>query len=90
VTDANGKADPAAAAATQVKRIANASRDARLQLEVGEVRSSNTRAAGSVEPPSQTITAWQGLNARDGRPNGARRLGVRRKEPTALDGVANI
>jgi hypothetical protein len=84
------KADPAAAVATEVKRIANASRDAHMQLEVGEVRAANTRAGGSVEPPSQTITAWQGLNARDGRPNAARRLPVRRKEPTALEGMAYL
>ncbi len=90
VPGSNAKADPALAVATEVKRIATAARDARMQLEVGEVRASNTRAGGNVEPASQTITAWQGLNARDGKANAARRLAVRRKEPTALDGVAYL
>ncbi|MEK8105539.1 hypothetical protein NKG94_11060 [Micromonospora sp. M12] len=74
------------AAAEAVRRAARAARGEVRGLEIGEVRAAATNASGAVEPPAQTETVWEGLARPDGRPNGARRLPVRREQPAPLPG----
>jgi hypothetical protein len=60
---------------------------ARQFADVAEVRVTNGISAGESEPPSQTETVWRGLDGADGRANETRRVAIRRKRPTALEGV---
>jgi hypothetical protein len=81
-----GTAGAAASAARAIRTIAeDAAAGARLP-EVGEVRAAHT--SGTTEPPSQTLTVWRGLDTPDGRGNQARRLPIRRHNPSVFDGVA--
>lgn len=80
-------ASPGVAAAEAVRRVARSSRVESRSMEIGEVHAAATNASGAVEPPAQTTTVWEGLVRPDGRPNGSRRLAIRREEPSPLAGV---
>jgi hypothetical protein len=82
-----GSASPGVAVVEAVRRVVRASRVESRSMEVGEVRAAATNASGAVEPPAQTTTVWEGLTRPDGRPNGSRRLPIRREEPSPLAGV---
>lgn len=84
---ASASGDAKVAAAEAVVRAARMARGETRTLEVGEVRAAATAATGAVEPPAQTVTVWEGLAAPDGRPNGARRLPIRREHPSPQVGV---
>jgi hypothetical protein len=87
---ATAAASPGVSAAGAVLRAARRATGEVRTLEVGEVRAAATSASGTVEPPAQTEIVWEGLAARDGRPNGARRLAARREHPSPLNGVAYL
>ncbi|MFD1320631.1 hypothetical protein [Micromonospora sonneratiae] len=87
---ASSSSSSGVAAAEAVRRVARASRLEARSLEIGEVRAVATNASGAVEPPAQTATVWEGLVRPDGRPNGVRRLPVRREEPAPLNGVSYL
>ncbi len=78
-------ADAATHAAEAIRGLAGALIGARQELEVGEVRAATSH--GSDEPPGQTMTAWRGLAPADGAAGGARRLDVRREQPSVVRGV---
>lgn len=90
--DANGNtggtASASAAAARAVRTIAEDAAAAARLPEVAEVRAANTTIPEKGEPPTQTLTVWRGLERGDGRPNQARRLVVRRRQPMPFEGVA--
>jgi hypothetical protein len=87
---ASSAASPGVSAAGAVVRAARRATGEVRTVEVGEVRAAATSASGTVEPPAQTEIVWEGLAARDGRANGARRLAVRREHPSPLNGVAYL
>jgi hypothetical protein len=78
-----------AAAAAILTQAADAARSRRFP-EVGEVRRFNHSGGAAAEPPSQTETVWRGLIVPDGKENSARRLPVRRKEPSPVPGVSYL
>lgn len=78
----SGAVDAAHAIRDVAEQVAAVNRSA----EVGEVRAQHS--SGSSEPPSQTERLWRGLTAPDGRANQARRLPIRRHQPSPIDGVA--
>jgi hypothetical protein len=84
---ARGRSSSHAVDAAQTMRdAAERAAAANRNAEVGEIRASH--ASGSSEPPSQTERIWRGLVAPDGHANQARRLAIRRHEPSPIDGVA--
>jgi hypothetical protein len=87
---ASAAASPVVAAGDAIRRAARLASGEARGLDVGEVRAVATNASGAVEPPSQTETVWEGLVRPDGRPNGVRRLPVRREHPAPLPGVSYL
>jgi hypothetical protein len=87
--NSGGTANRALAAARAVKGVAEAAAAQARQPEVAEVRAMHSARPGGTteEPPAQTLTVWQGLIPPDGHPGQARRLPVRREQPTPQDGV---
>jgi hypothetical protein len=87
--NAGGTANAALNAARAVRTIAeDAAAGARLP-EVAEVRAMNSSepAGDETEPAAQTVRVWRGLEHGDGRPHQARRLPIRRREPSPFEGV---
>jgi hypothetical protein len=84
---ASPAASGAGAAAAAIAAHASEAAGARFFAEVGEVRRFNYSGGAAAEPPSQTETVWRGLIVPDGKENGARRLPIRRKEPSPVPGI---
>jgi hypothetical protein len=72
--------------ARAIRSVAEDAAAAARAPEVGEVRAANSTSSGD-EPPSQTETLWRGLARPDGRGNQARRLDIRRRNPSVFEGV---
>jgi hypothetical protein len=88
-TAASGaSANPGVEAAKAVQKIVDQVLAKREPADVGEVRAMTV--SGSAEPPGQTLTVWQGLEAADGKANQARRLDIDRKSPAPLRDVAYV
>jgi hypothetical protein len=77
-------ADPAANAASAIKEHLEDWTSNFSHLDVGQVRAVRSRTSGS-DAPSQTETAWEGLQEVDGNPNGTRRLPVDRDNAVRMD-----
>jgi hypothetical protein len=84
---ASASASGAGAAVAAIAAHATEAARGRRFAEVGEVRRFTHDGGAAAEPPSQTETVWRGLIVPDGKENAARRLPVRRKEPSPVAGI---
>ena len=75
-------------AAGAIETLVRREIEARRLPEVGEVRGMTSKAdKDDAEPPRQSLTLWQGLEAGDGNPNAARRRAIRRANVWQARGV---
>jgi len=86
--DADGDASPEGRAARAVRQQVRRHANAHRFPEAGEVR--RHTPTGTGEPPAQTLLVWRGLAPADGRPNGSRRLDVRREDPHRVPGIPYV
>jgi hypothetical protein len=84
--DNGNAANPAVDAASAIRRLAHSAVDSARLPEIGEVREGH--AETGADSVSQTVDVFRGLEPSDGKPNQARRLAVRRKNPARVEGVA--
>ncbi len=80
-------ASPEIEAARAVKQLSQGAVASKSFAEVGEIRQMNPETKGSNQPPSQTLTVWQGLEPGKGEPNQACSLPIQRPSPAPTSQV---
>lgn len=82
--------DRASAVARQVRDLARAAMGRIRLTEVAEVRSAVSRAGSPPEPPSQTVTVWEGTGAAGVHAHQSRRLPINRDLPYERRGCGTV
>ncbi|MDZ8258029.1 hypothetical protein [Nostoc sp. ChiQUE01b] len=80
-------ASPEVEAARAVKQLSQGAVAAKSFAEIGEIRQMNPENKGANQPPSQTLTVWQGLEPGKGEPNQACSLPIQRPSPAPTSHV---